>query len=246
MMHTATDNIALVAPRPVRLPTFSHLYSSPHRSQALRLVSAPADTLKLVDEDADDSSRSHTDRDGASASPRASSRSSLPSEALEEFLSILRPALFPPQSPTLRARRYPITSIHDRSLSLSSKPLERLDNVSLLPRDDPRTPVKQLGNTLSPRLRTPLQENNDENDALPELAPRLSGSGPLASPISRVHTRNPFQRHPSYEAPMFKSGGPLLLMPDRSPPPQTLLGQTPYSPTMVPLPSPTPSEMDQF
>lgn len=34
-----------------------------------------------------------------------SHRSGLPSEALEEFLSILRPSFFPPTSPVLRTRR---------------------------------------------------------------------------------------------------------------------------------------------
>ena len=34
-----------------------------------------------------------------------SCRSGLPSEALEEFLSILRPSFFPPTSPVLRTRR---------------------------------------------------------------------------------------------------------------------------------------------
>lgn len=34
-----------------------------------------------------------------------SCRSALPSEALEEFLSILRPSFFPPTSPVLRTRR---------------------------------------------------------------------------------------------------------------------------------------------
>jgi len=45
-------------------------------------------------------------------------RSGLPSEALEEFLSILRPSFFPPTSPVLRTRRQGVslpTLQHKRS-----------------------------------------------------------------------------------------------------------------------------------
>ncbi|KAI0063465.1 hypothetical protein BV25DRAFT_1883979 [Artomyces pyxidatus] len=229
-MHTATDNIALVAPRPVRLSTFSQLYASPHRAHSLRLVSAPvdsADRFRPSDDENDDP---------PDARPR---RSGLPSEALEEFLSILRPALFPPQSPTLRARRYPITTLHDRSLSLSSKPLDRLENVPILSREEARTPAKASPRTPRPEI--------DENDSVPELTPpRLYGSGPLASPISRVHTRNPFQRHASYEGPYIPGTG-LFLSSDAAQPAQTLLfppASVSVSPAMVPLPSPTPSELE--
>jgi hypothetical protein len=49
----------------------------------------------------------------------------------------------------------------------------------------------------------------------------------LASPISRMQTRNPFQRHPSYEAaaPSFE------------------FSPTWPSPAAVPLPLPTPDEL---
>ncbi|TCD60578.1 hypothetical protein EIP91_009850 [Steccherinum ochraceum] len=126
----------LVAPRPVRLaaPTpYTHFANSilqrPQARHAVRLVSAPADALdrlKLTEDGADQDlkpeSAPPSDRDSVSprASPRASvrvfafypppivfwARSGLTSEALEEFLSILRPStafLFPPHSPVLRA-----------------------------------------------------------------------------------------------------------------------------------------------
>src|SRR5277367_4546119 len=46
-------------------------------------------------------------------------RASLPSEALEEFLSILRPTFFSPTSPILRAR------LHGSTLSLPNIPCDR-------------------------------------------------------------------------------------------------------------------------
>lgn len=52
------------------------------------------------------------------------SRSGLPSEALEEFLSILRPSFFPPTSPILRTRRQGAslpTFQHERSFSYKSR-----------------------------------------------------------------------------------------------------------------------------
>jgi hypothetical protein len=47
--------------------------------------------------------------------------SSLPSEALEEFLSILRPAIFPPSSPVLRPRRNGALSLPAFSVTYKSK-----------------------------------------------------------------------------------------------------------------------------
>lgn len=75
MIHTATDNIALVAPRPVRITSFSHFHSSPHRPHSLRLPSAPVDLpdrAKLADDDADDTLRIAVDIE--SLSPRLSPR----------------------------------------------------------------------------------------------------------------------------------------------------------------------------
>jgi hypothetical protein len=259
-MPSNTDNITLVAPRPVRLSNFSIHLPSAHRQHPLRIASTPADPderLFSADSPIDDDALLHLDLDSKSpkASPRASPRSSLPSEALEEFLSILRPSLFPPHSPILRPLRYPITSLHDRTLTLPSKPLSGIDNLSVVQRDDSRTPVKQLGAPLGSRAAS-LREN-EENDVGPEtpskffssgplgasfelfptLAPvklltRISVDVPLASPISRIHTRNPFQRHASYETSLVPA--PYLPQ-DRA-----------LSPASVALPSPTPSELESI
>ncbi|TFY65501.1 hypothetical protein EVG20_g5565 [Dentipellis fragilis] len=197
IMHT--DNLVLVAPRPVRIAS---------NALALRPL------------------------------PRQSPRANLPSEALEEFLSILRPSLFPPQSPPLRARRIPLNFSHERSTSLSAKPLDRLDNVPIL-REDAHTPAKPTAMRISPRLLSPRPYDDENSDI---VAFRTYNSGPLASPISRIHTRNPFQRHPSYEMPFGGAGG--LFQAGVSPPPQTPIVFVPNSPTLVPLPPPTPSEFD--
>src|ERR1700736_4061552 len=64
--------------------------------------------------------------------------SSLPSEALEEFLSILNPSFFPPSSPILRARRngaslpnypyqYRARVLHSRGDSISL--VEEVDRI---------------------------------------------------------------------------------------------------------------------
>jgi hypothetical protein len=184
-MPSNTDNITLVAPRPVRLSNFSIHLPSPHRQHPLRIASAPEDPddrLHSADSPLDDDALLYLDTDSKSpkASPRASPRSSLPSEALEEFLSILRPSLFPPRSPVLRPLRYPIPSLHERTLTLPSKPLSGIDNLSVLPREDSRTPVKQLGAPVNSRA-PPLREN-EENDVRPETPPRFFSSGPLGTP----------------------------------------------------------------
>lgn len=110
MNYNSNDNIVLVAPRPVRLASS---FSSRAGAAAFRVLSTtPSEHLKLVDDSHDSNPQSDT------ISPRASpryvlsghpsscllltaSRASLQSEALEEFLSILR--LYPPTSPVLRA-----------------------------------------------------------------------------------------------------------------------------------------------
>jgi hypothetical protein len=48
-----------------------------------------------------------------------------------------------------------------------------------MPRDDSRTPVKQLGAPLS--SRAPSLRENEENDMRPETPPRSFNSGPLGT-----------------------------------------------------------------
>ncbi len=76
-MPSNTDNITLVAPRPVRLANFSIHLPSPHRHHSLRITSTPADPVEPLDDD----TLVHLDPDSLSpkTSPRASPRSAPPS-----------------------------------------------------------------------------------------------------------------------------------------------------------------------
>ena len=134
------------------------------------------------------------------------SSSALQTEALEEFLSILRPSF-------LRKPR-----------SLTTKPRHRLDvtsdHYSLDSRD----------------LTTPPDAQDIHPDArwfsssllcVYSIVSNFLYSHPmsLASPVSRMHTRNPFLRHSD----------------DRSPVP--CAPSAPLTPAAVPLPLPTPDEL---
>ncbi|KZT11406.1 uncharacterized protein LAESUDRAFT_720632 [Laetiporus sulphureus 93-53] len=241
----APDNFVVVAPRPVRLAapaassyaSFQHAIHRPQTRVAnnVRLVADGVDLLKLGEEpfDVHDDFASSTklappdSSDRESLSPRASPRSSLPSEALEEFLSILQSSTlcFPPTSPILRPSNTnlntPHTFFYARSSSLS-----------------PGLSDHGLGLTLS--------DTAAEDGTAPPYPFKLLGSAPLASPVSRSHTRNPFQRHPSYDTASTTIAG-LLRPLSISPSPaygncsSTVMA---LSPATVPLPLPTPDEME--
>jgi len=156
----------LVAPRPVRLA------SSFFQKDDLK-VSFYADIADIVD------NQQSPDRPC----------SALQTEALEEFLSILRPSF-------LRKPR-----------SLTTKPRHRLDVTS------------DHHHSLDSRdLTTPP----DTQDICANPDARWFSSSLLSSPVSRMHTRNPFLRHSD----------------DRSPAPLA-----PLTPAAVPLPLPTPDEL---
>ncbi|CAL1704357.1 unnamed protein product [Somion occarium] len=205
MSFNAHDNIVLVAPRPVRLATST--YTQFHPS----IVHRPQPRSSYVDEEL---RSDQSDREPAS--PRLSPRSNLSSEALEEFLSILRPSttlLFPPTSPILRATKASVANAYF--------PYRRTPcSVS------PSIPAEGLG------LTAP-DEIDKENDSQPF---RYFGKGPLASPVARHLTRNPFQRHASYESTVttYISTGA------KSPSPVNAS----LSPAAIPLPSPGPDEAD--
>jgi hypothetical protein len=78
LMPSNTDNITLVAPRPVRLSNFSIHIPSPHRQHTFRITSTPADPDRLFSADPplDDDPLIHLDSESISpkASPRASPR----------------------------------------------------------------------------------------------------------------------------------------------------------------------------
>ncbi|KZT28495.1 hypothetical protein NEOLEDRAFT_1239456 [Neolentinus lepideus HHB14362 ss-1] len=225
------DTTLLVAPRPVRLPAGSHF----PLVRPNRLVPAlpdhnddvpPADPRErsIIDESKLDvflDSAVSLGRD--SVSPRAPSRSSLPSEALEEFLSILRPSsLFSPSSPLFRARHGPTMSLP--SFTERSPQMRALHDLSNSP-----SPVMmgELDRLVNGR-KTPhklLRDKENADGSHEALQPGVFHPSILSSPVSRYQTRNPFYRHPSYEVGLIEADHPM-------------------SPSRVPLPSPTPTELD--
>ncbi|KAF9049348.1 hypothetical protein BDZ89DRAFT_1057708 [Hymenopellis radicata] len=221
MNFTSNDNPVLVAPRPVRLTT-----PFPTRAHPIRLVAAQEatvqDDLKLAGLFPDSAS----DKD--LGSPRSSPRAALPSEALEEFLSILRPSMFPPRSPVHHhVRKAPSlpTFQHDRSYSFKGR-LLNLEETSETPRAFAQSPDSSENN-----------EGSVEFELVDDEAQRIRWftSSVLSSPISRNNTRNPFQRHASYHISLTPS--PTVRI---SPSPSMHI---PLSPAAIPLPLPTPDEM---
>ncbi|KAJ7090281.1 hypothetical protein B0H15DRAFT_837930 [Mycena belliarum] len=216
MPFAANDNPVLVAPRPVRLNTLLT------RSRML-FGSDYIERVRFSDEnsDIDDRKRSES-TDKESSSQRSSPRSGLPTEALEEFLSILRPSFFPPPSPVLFTRRQGAVSLptfqHERTYSFKGRGLLQQKN------DLPDELEVSRSTQPSRNSRTPEEGGEFECDTLPV---RWPSSNVLSSPISRMHTRNPFQRHSSYPGPM--SPGPV--------------SPIALSPAAIPLPLPTPDEM---
>ncbi|KAH7929784.1 hypothetical protein BV22DRAFT_1029180 [Leucogyrophana mollusca] len=245
MNFNVNDSPVLVAPRPVRIAS-----AYPHftRSAQLKLVAPPVDQSERVkihsrNENSDDYKPpalldSSSDKD--LSSPRASPRSSLPSEALEEFLSILRPAIFPPSSPVLRPRTNGTMSLP--SFGLQYRPRNKMEAVHHRAVDHQGWGFgEDILRTKSPaRSPEPIYEQDELSGDLenydPDYTSRWLAAHTLTSPISRMHTRNPFQRHPSYD--MAFAG---FLSSSRSSP--SVIASTPMSPASIPLPTPTPDEM---
>ncbi|KAK7023953.1 hypothetical protein R3P38DRAFT_2955065 [Favolaschia claudopus] len=218
MPFTTHDTPVLVAPRPVRFNTFL--------TRSRMLGSAPDHLERArVDENSpeiDDRKVSEVlDKD--ISSQRSSPRSPLPSEALEEFLSILRPSFFPPSSPVLLTRRQGAVSLptfqHERSYSLKGR-------VLLQQKNDVVEEELEVSRSTQPSRNncTPDIEGDDHDSS---TLPVRWFTNVLSSPISRMHTRNPFQRHASY--PGLVSPGPV--------------SPIALSPAAVPLPLPTPDEL---
>ncbi|CCL99153.1 uncharacterized protein FIBRA_01168 [Fibroporia radiculosa] len=231
--NTAHDNFVLVAPRPVRLanpsgPTpYTHFQNAIQRPQTrvagVRLVADGVDRIKLgEDVPQEDLKPPEPLSEREHVSPRASPRSGLSPEALEEFLSILQSSTlrFPPTSPILRSTNAnaPHSFFYRRATPCSLSPSHQAEGLGL-------------------SLADPADEIRKESTT-PAYPFKFIG-GPLASPVSRTQTRNPFQRHPSYDTAFTGLLGPLSLSPSPSLPVAIAL-----SPSTVPLPLPTPDEVD--
>ncbi|KAI0374777.1 hypothetical protein BV20DRAFT_986617 [Pilatotrama ljubarskyi] len=223
MTFTSNDNIVLVAPRPVRLaagaapfPFHSPVAHRPRSRAALLSAATDAfDRLMLAEDSGDQQEHRVTElSEKDSLSPRTSPRST-PSEALEEFLSILQhPATlrFQPTSPVMR----PTNNAHFFSY-------RRQTPCSL----SPSLPSDGLGMTLAAHA-------DDKANEAGTYSFRVLGNA-LGSPISRMQTRNPFPRQ------AYENGVVGLLRPPSalSPSPSSML-----PPAAIPLPSPTPDEME--
>ncbi|KXN90532.1 hypothetical protein AN958_04204 [Leucoagaricus sp. SymC.cos] len=219
------ENPVLVAPRPVRIAASAPhhtLFSRPH---PVRLLSPSVERIVERSPDIDDS------RPSADSSPRASPRSALPSEALEEFLSILRPSMsiFPPNSPRRRGANTLPTWHYERP-TFNLKPRARIEAAPTKSEADDLDTARSTQssrNALSPAptATTPDNAGTPDLDVFAEgegSSFRWFSSGVLSSPISRMHTRNPFLRHVAAQSPT-----PAL----------------PLSPAAIPLPTPTPDEL---
>ncbi|KAG1774330.1 hypothetical protein EV702DRAFT_1032343 [Suillus placidus] len=233
MNFNVNDNPLLVAPRPVRI--------TPHlaRSTYFKLVASQVDHVKLSDdtENIDEYKQptrvdSWVSSDKDLSSPRASPRSSLPSEALEEFLSICM-GWKCPSSPVLRPRRNCAVSLPTFGLPYRSR--SRVDFIHT--KGDLSSITLTEENEWVSRARSPqtLHERDElENFDIQDFdTQRWNVAHSLSSPISRA--RNPFLRHPSYDIAIsgisnFQSSPPIT-------------SASPMSPAAVPLPVPTPDEL---
>ncbi|KAH7889899.1 hypothetical protein F5I97DRAFT_1934709 [Phlebopus sp. FC_14] len=240
MNFNVNDNPLLVAPRPVRVAA---VYPQFGRSAHLKLVTVPTDPerVKIPEETENLDDHKYPPRlhsassDRESYSPRMSPRSSLPSEALEEFLSILRPAMLAPSSPILRPRRNGAMSLPAFGASYRSK--AKIDSVlskgeHTVSNSAEESDVDKHQTTGSP---DPIAEHLTGNwdSYATEMASRWHAQV-LGSPISRMHTRNPFPRYASHDVAL--SG---ILSASSSP----VVPSAPISPAEVPLPLPSPDEM---
>ncbi|KAH9946227.1 uncharacterized protein BXZ73DRAFT_95728 [Epithele typhae] len=218
MTYTTNDTLVLAAPRPVRLASgtapfpFHPIAHRPRSRAAFLSAAADAfDRLRLSDDPDHYESKPSDITDKENHSPRASPRST-PSEALEEFLSILQhqsAIRIQPTSPVIRASNH--FFYHRRQTPSSLSPSLPSDGLALAIGDD-------------------ADVNGGESIT---YSYKFIGNA-LGSPVSRVHTRNPFQRHPSYDGAVAGLLGPPL-----SPSPAQSL-----TPAAIPLPLPTPDEME--
>lgn len=228
MNFSINDNPLLVAPRPVRVTPVHPLAPRPVH---LRLSSVAHDADRLVIQEDNENVETppripSTDKEPCSS--RASPLSSLPSEALEEFLSILRPAIFSPTSPVLRPRRNGAApfGVQFRSRTKLDIAQSRGEHH---PADD--NDLEKRTPTCSPEPFSETFAGNWDNHYA-EMTSRWHAQV-LASPVSRMHTRNPFPRYATQDVTLTG------IVPSR-PSPTTL--STPVSPATVPLPLPTPDE----
>ncbi|KAI0670488.1 hypothetical protein C8Q78DRAFT_1036455 [Trametes maxima] len=224
MSFNSNDNLVLVAPRPVRLAAgaapFAFHSPAAHRPRSrASLLSAATDAfdrLMLTEDSGDHQEHRAPDlSEKDSLSPRASPRST-PAEALEEFLSILQHPAAMRFQPTSPVMRATTNGTHFFAY-------RRQTPCSL----SPSLPSEGLGLTIAAHA--------DDKTSEAGYSFRILTSS-LGSPISRMQTRNPFPRHQTYENGVVGLLSPPSAM---SPSPSSML-----PPAAIPLPSPTPDEVE--
>lgn len=272
MSFNATDdNLVLVAPRPVRLAaSFSPVLATRTNSAAFRMLSTTPtealDRIKLADDNQDTK-----DVQSEQATPRLSPRPNLPSEALEEFLSILRPTSFiypSPTSPILRRRNNGAVIHFDRQLSTRRSSGENAWSPQ------PPSPNRTTNSvkTITPDgLVSPerLDSDHDMNTITwyPfdwRTGPPNATSSPLHSPVNRAQAHNPFgKRRSSQSIPqehntdisacLGTSSSPVFTrimsppeLPALTPSGSPSASLVSLSPAAVPLPSPGPDEIAEL
>ncbi|KAI0705827.1 hypothetical protein BC835DRAFT_1409893 [Cytidiella melzeri] len=226
-----SENLILVAPRPVRLaapapyssfsPSFLHRPQASKPTTAMRFVSATTEAferLKLSADNEEELTMPSSDRDRP-ISPRASSLSTPPSEAIEEFLSILRPSfsMFPPTSPILR----PTNGIAHGFVPYRQALSPAMSNEG-------------LGLSVADQTDNASKENE-----MVSYPFRLLASSPMSSPAPRARNPGPFPRHAPFDSQVSAFITQRSMSNSPSPVPMAL------SPAAVPLPLPTPDEMDR-
>ncbi|KAF5391826.1 hypothetical protein D9757_001791 [Collybiopsis confluens] len=211
----------LVAPRPVRLTAPFNFLSRP---QPVRIVSEPAKDVAERSHSVEELKIGLCTESSLNHSPRSSPRAALPSEALEEFLSILRPSMFSPHSPPRTRRQVSLPVYHD-SVPLKGRRLDFTIEDVESGRSD------QLSrNSGSPAEIMDAMAAEIQFLGLEDTPFHWFTSNILSSPISRNNTRNPFQRHSTY--PVVSSPRALTQSPLPS-----------LSPAAIPLPLPSADEL---
>ncbi|KAF7975298.1 hypothetical protein HWV62_10068 [Athelia sp. TMB] len=215
----------LVAPRPVRIASDGAMYLR-RSSTPFRFVSAVTDRLERarIGEDIEFDDHKATAMvhsptpEKEMPSPRSSP--SLPSEALEEFLSILRPsAFFPSSSPILRTRRNGASLAHFPYQFKARVLHSRGDSISLVEEMDSPNHTPTMSTDFMIERGESGAADHERSDS---ETPRWFTASALSSPVSRIHTRNPFVTG------LLRNGQ---------------LTPSPISPRAIPLPSPSPEEM---
>ena len=187
----------LLAPRPVRLTsdTSNTLFTTRSPHHHLR-HSQSSPRIRTVPLESTMRKEQHTSS-GSAASPTNAlvrqelSQSPRPEEALEEFLSIFRSTTAASPPPT--------------SFLFSPSPTRMRALMPYRPQGSTFFAVEEVSSGNGGRgSPAPIQGHEEEEVVLGEgttleVKQNRWFSSHLSSPISRTNTRNPFQRHPSYD-----------------------------------------------